>query len=124
MVIGARRSLKPRTHGHASRVAPGTPMGAVRTVSIKNRTGLRHAETEIGKQQAETGARQPNQRNAIKDSINILSDIHNASCYRCSITITATPDGPHLFSYPTNPAVLREPEARAPRLSCSRKTNL
>jgi Zincin-like metallopeptidase len=31
MVNGARRSLKPRTHGHASRVARGTPMGAVRT---------------------------------------------------------------------------------------------
>jgi hypothetical protein len=44
VVIGARRSLKPRTH--ASRVAPGTPMGAVRT-------GLHHAETETGKLQAE-----------------------------------------------------------------------
>jgi Animal haem peroxidase len=31
MVIGARRSLKPQTHGHDSRVAPSTLMGAVRT---------------------------------------------------------------------------------------------
>jgi transposase len=32
-----------------SRVAPGTPWAPSEPVSIKNRTGLRHAETEIGK---------------------------------------------------------------------------